>query len=280
VTANVSDKSLVTNQTKMSCMDFSPYAEINPRLDATEADRLFTLHDLNIHATYGYGGFTLLHFNRNVELVRNFLDKGFAVDTRGPRMMTALHCACQVGDVVVAGVLIDAGASVVAVAEDGRTPMQCAVLFGHSEVVKLLLERGAPVSAEPFPWQPSVPGQPSPPKWTMLQFCVAQQHPKYLQTAQLLLEHDYGAQVFTKDEHGHSLLGIAAYSTQYRMEYLDAEQQAVVRANYAEAVRLVTHWEVAGRLKVLISAHGRVGNHSQAQYLPSEMFRELRGFWV
>lgn len=57
---------------------------------------------------------------------------------------TELMVACADGDLEAARGLIDAGASVDAVAVDGWTPLCAAALAGNAELVALLLERGAP----------------------------------------------------------------------------------------------------------------------------------------
>jgi len=59
----------------------------------------------------------------------------------------ALQLAAVKGNTAVMSVLMDHGASALAVREDGRTPMMFAAQNGHMEAVKLLRQRGASVTA-------------------------------------------------------------------------------------------------------------------------------------
>lgn len=56
---------------------------------------------------------------------------------------TALHLAASIDNDVVAAVLIGAGADVNARDKDGQTPLDWAVIWQSTEVVKLLLRHGA-----------------------------------------------------------------------------------------------------------------------------------------
>ena len=59
----------------------------------------------------------------------------------------ALQLAAVKGHTPVMAVLMDRGASPLAVSVDGRTPMMFAAQYGHTEAVKLLRQRGASVTA-------------------------------------------------------------------------------------------------------------------------------------
>jgi hypothetical protein len=58
-----------------------------------------------------------------------------------------LQLASVKGHTAIISVLLDRGASLLALSGDGRTPLMYAAEYGHMEAVKLLRQRGAPVSA-------------------------------------------------------------------------------------------------------------------------------------
>ena len=60
--------------------------------------------------------------------------------------MSALTDAIAAGDVALVASSIDADASVLSARENGVTPLLFALYHGRGEVVRLLLDRGAPVS--------------------------------------------------------------------------------------------------------------------------------------
>jgi ankyrin repeat protein len=66
-----------------------------------------------------------------------------AVNQRGHFGNTPLKVVAVRGDLHAARLLLDAGAEVNAVNEDGFTALHHAASHGHTEIVALLLERGA-----------------------------------------------------------------------------------------------------------------------------------------
>jgi len=61
---------------------------------------------------------------------------------------TPLHLASRKGHMDVVRMLVERGADVSAQAEDGTTPLHLASLYGHVDVARMLVERGADVSAQ------------------------------------------------------------------------------------------------------------------------------------
>jgi len=61
---------------------------------------------------------------------------------------TPLHLTSRKGHVDVARMLVERGADVSAQAQDGRTPLHWASEWGHVDVARMLVERGADVSAQ------------------------------------------------------------------------------------------------------------------------------------
>lgn len=92
-------------------------------------------------------GFTLLHMAARAsspECVKALLDAGASVDAEGPWGETALMETAVQGDVEVAKLLLDAGAQIER--KDARTeatPLLEAARFANTELVRLLLARGA-----------------------------------------------------------------------------------------------------------------------------------------
>ncbi|XP_048249888.1 uncharacterized protein LOC124128376 [Haliotis rufescens] len=59
---------------------------------------------------------------------------------------TPLFVACENGHIDIVRLLIEKGADVTAAAKDGCTPLHCACKNGHIDIVRLLIEKGADVS--------------------------------------------------------------------------------------------------------------------------------------
>ncbi|KAF8420375.1 hypothetical protein EV426DRAFT_706146 [Tirmania nivea] len=60
---------------------------------------------------------------------------------------TPLHCASEYGHQEIAKLLIERGADIAAAGGGGYTPLHCASEYGHQEIAKLLIERGADIAA-------------------------------------------------------------------------------------------------------------------------------------
>ena len=65
------------------------------------------------------------------------------VNCKGEFQLTPMHRAAWNGNKNVMQLLLDRGAELNAVDQDGWTPLHGATLHGHKDVVQLLLERGA-----------------------------------------------------------------------------------------------------------------------------------------
>lgn len=82
----------------------------------------------------------------NVHVARLLLDNGASVDAQCNRFWTSLHVAARKGDTAMAELLLERGANINAKKSDGYTALHLAALNGHSDTAKLLLERGADTS--------------------------------------------------------------------------------------------------------------------------------------
>ena len=78
----------------------------------------------------------------NFDTLRVFMQKGPRIDPDAHLGNTALHIAVICGDPSAVAELLAAGASVTARNEDGRTPLNCACMYGDLKVVRLLVEQG------------------------------------------------------------------------------------------------------------------------------------------
>jgi len=81
------------------------------------------------------------------EAMKRLLDKRVNINARNEDGCTALICACY-KNIGTAKLLIEAGADVYTVDEEGETALMTASRRGNLEVVKLLIEKGADVNAE------------------------------------------------------------------------------------------------------------------------------------
>lgn len=62
--------------------------------------------------------------------------------------ITPLHVAAKWGKTNMVSLLIEKGANIEAKTRDGLTPLHCAARSGHEQVVDMLLERSAPISSK------------------------------------------------------------------------------------------------------------------------------------
>jgi hypothetical protein len=82
------------------------------------------------------------------ESVRQILDAGGDVSSASPPGgLTALHCAADSGNMVLARLLCERSANLEARLRDGATPLMLAARNGHSGVIEVLLSCGALVNA-------------------------------------------------------------------------------------------------------------------------------------
>lgn len=62
--------------------------------------------------------------------------------------ITPLHVAAKWGKSNMVSLLLEKGANIESKTRDGLTPLHCAARSGHEQVVDMLLERGAPISCK------------------------------------------------------------------------------------------------------------------------------------
>ena len=77
---------------------------------------------------------------------REQIFKADSVNTVEIKDKTALHIACEIGDVAIMNLLVEHGADINALDADGFTPLQLAAIRGNMKVVKRLVELKADVS--------------------------------------------------------------------------------------------------------------------------------------
>ena len=116
--------------------------------DCTEAQRLLDARaDVNGFVKADNGMIcTPLYFAcryGHLDTVRLLLQHGAEVDTVNNQGATPLHFACRAGHLAVAKLLLAEGAQVDKVDDHGDTPLQWACHQGHLGVAKLLLAHGA-----------------------------------------------------------------------------------------------------------------------------------------
>ena len=145
--------------------------------------------------------------NQDVETVRELLEtKEFTEKV----LSDALYTACGLGNYELARLLIDKGANV-----NGRkVPLQGAIVFGHTEIVQLLLENGVDPNVEVDHLIP----------------IISASRDGYLDIVRLLLQ--YGADVAVDDNYA---IGMASQNGHLEVVRLLLENGAdpTVRDNYA-----------------------------------------------
>ena len=77
---------------------------------------------------------------------REEIFKADSVNTVEIKDKTALHIACEIGDVAIMDLLVEHGADINALDADGFTPLQLAAIRGNMKVVKRLVELKADVN--------------------------------------------------------------------------------------------------------------------------------------
>jgi cytohesin len=98
-----------------------------------------------------YGGMTPLHFaadGGHKEIAELLITKGVDVNAKNEWGGTPLHYAAYWGSKEIAELLLAEGADVNAKGKDGWTPLHKAAYYGHKEIVGLLLTKGADVNAK------------------------------------------------------------------------------------------------------------------------------------
>ena len=118
--------------------------------DYQEVERTLRMDGIDVNATFGRFNRTSLQqacFFGHVKTVRVLLDAGADVDAIDNNGWRALHIAAQNGHLEVVQVLLDAGADVHATNNRGLTALHTASQNGHLEVVQVLLDTGADVDA-------------------------------------------------------------------------------------------------------------------------------------
>ncbi len=86
--------------------------------------------------------------NGDIDLMRELLDKGVALNAKTPDGWTALMIGASQGSVAMVKLLLDHGADVNEKNSRGQTPLIFAAHWGHQEIVRLLVDRGADVNAQ------------------------------------------------------------------------------------------------------------------------------------
>lgn len=105
---------------------------------------------VNAVAVDGFSALGLASFFGHPEAVRVLLAYGAAVDqaSRNPQQVMPLHSAVAGRHLVIARMLLENGAPVNVVQQDGFTPLHGAAQNGQAEMIDLLLEYGADPSAD------------------------------------------------------------------------------------------------------------------------------------
>jgi ankyrin repeat protein len=99
----------------------------------------------DVNAQNIYGRTPLMNSVENLEVAKLLIENGADLAKRDEKGSTALHMACEEGEVDVVQLLIDAKADVNAQNNDGRTPL---MWVKEGLLAKLLIENGADLEVE------------------------------------------------------------------------------------------------------------------------------------
>jgi ankyrin repeat protein len=80
---------------------------------------------------------------KDPEMVRDLLLAGFKIDEPNSDGYTPLMLACQIGNIDITKLLVDAGAGLDLQGKDGKTALMQATSNGHDQIAELLTEKGA-----------------------------------------------------------------------------------------------------------------------------------------
>ncbi len=179
----------------------------------------------------------------DVEAVRSLLRDGADPNLAAGDGLTALHVAAEQGFVEVVELLLDAGANVTAKTNIGEyEPLHLASRFGHAEVVRVLLEAGA----EPAAVATTTGVSP---------LHLAAKAPNGEEAVRVLLEH--GAPVDTRESAAGQtpLIFAASYGRDAAIrELLEHGADPSIRTEVVDAVQSVAiDWEAHDRLQQAIT---------------------------
>lgn len=99
----------------------------------------------DVNGKFGDFGHTPLHFTNDIEVARLLVKRGAKVNEKTSYGMTPLHIAASDGKKEICFLLIEHGAKTDENSEIG-TPLIQAVIGGHCEIAKLLIEKGADIN--------------------------------------------------------------------------------------------------------------------------------------
>ncbi|CAG06539.1 unnamed protein product [Tetraodon nigroviridis] len=196
-----------------------PALHIAARKDDTKAAALLLQSDHNANVESKMmvnrtteSGFTPLHIAAhygNINVATLLLNRGASVDFKARNDITPLHVASKRGNTNMVRLLLERGAKIDARTKDGLTPLHCGARSGHEQVVDMLLNRGAPILSKT--------------KNGLSPLHMATQG-DHLNCVQLLLHHDVPVDDVTNDYL--TALHVAAHCGHYKVAKVIVDKKA------------------------------------------------------
>jgi len=129
----------MSNNSTVNWFKYAKEGNLDGIKDLLEGGIDINIQDINFYDT----ALTLASYRGHTEIVKLLVEKGAALDILANDGMTALIIAVAYGYTEIVKLLVEKGAALDILAKDGNTALILASTFGMTKIVKLLVEKGA-----------------------------------------------------------------------------------------------------------------------------------------
>ena len=89
--------------------------------------------------------YAIMYFSRDTDLVKKFVERADDLNARPGNRGTFLQLACQYGQVEIVNYLLDKGAKVDVIDQNGVSPLMMSMQSGRTQIAERLIEKGADI---------------------------------------------------------------------------------------------------------------------------------------